>query len=717
MLYDLCSCSSDLFGKEDKDYRMMGPPVTPKLDIEAARAARNSVDLVLPSPKQEEWKRFKESRPGDFPFVQPRSSAMDVDIRSRDVDLRQPMLSPPGCGMGSMRRPYMPRIPKVMHRDEGKDLVIPRQLRLDQEEIVLRQAEEQVKLGTLSRAEHQDLKLKLKRLYILQKIQQDGPAEMDMNRPPHGRFNGPNTGYFDDRGNVQKRFWGPGPPRHGRNEERMGSPARFMEGANSPHHDTDERRSNRAPLMPTPHPENDFVEGPNMKPPQRPLNNGPGFEHDSEMGFRGGRPFPQTDRQMPLLPPPLPPLPGHAHQQPLLQSPSNNPQDPSREFSFTDKPWYNTDRHYVFEHDERWMMRVRQHFDNNKSTEVVIDGKSYRVTNNRPRVVHIGNEHIEVRLDLDARRVFVGQNISYLIGSPEIMETINGQRHQIHFRGPIKRLWIDGHQFELWLDAPPEKVTIANVEYSMQLNSMRGVVLVNDNVVCPLSEQPQIINLGNSKHEIHFNQPSKQILIDGKLCELNFTGKFPVVIMNGKAHGIRFDGGQREILVNGRPWTVSVDKPRKARLAGPRPYLIALGGPGHEVIIDDQWCVVKFNGPEVFFTIGYRKFRLQLKGSAPEVKILGEVITPEQAVKIYGPNPMQPMPPRQVLAPPHGMVEPGCNEPGFRPGGGPPFPQINDRFGPQGRPGFPSPHHDDSFQGRRNNSVPSLLGEFQQFLV
>ena len=43
---------SDLFGSEDKDYRRMGPPVTPKLDVQEARATENSMD-ILPSPKQE----------------------------------------------------------------------------------------------------------------------------------------------------------------------------------------------------------------------------------------------------------------------------------------------------------------------------------------------------------------------------------------------------------------------------------------------------------------------------------------------------------------------------------------------------------------------------------------------------------------------------------------------------------------------------------------
>lgn len=697
----------------------MGPPVTPKLDVQAARATRNSMD-ILPSPKQEEWKRFKESRPGDFPFAQPRE---DVDIRSRDVDLRQPLTSP-GCGMPSMRRPFMSRIPKITNREDGKDLVIPKQLRLDHAEIVLKQAEEQMKRGTLSHDAHRDLKMQLGRLYILQEIRQAGRdcrAEMDENRLPGDKFNRPRVGYFDGRGPGPKQFWGPGQARRGRMEETMGSPAHFPGGSNSPHYDTDERRPNRGPLMPTPRPENDFVEGQNMRPPQRLPNNGPRFEQDSSMGFRGDVRFPPKEKHnMPLLPPPLPPLHPHPRQNPLLPSPGNNHPEPPREFSFTDHPWYDTDRHYVFEHDKRWMMRMRQRSGNHKSYEVVIDGKSFEMMlNNRQRIIRIGNEPMEVRIDLHARRVFIGLNLCYWIGSPEITETINGQRHQIHFRGPIKRLWIDGHQYELWMDAPPEKIVIADVEYSMRIDSLRGVILVNDTVVCQLTEHPQNVKIGNNIHEIHFNQPSKQILIDGKLCELNFSGKFPVVIINGKAHGIRFDGGTREILVNGKPWTVAVDQPRKARLAGPRPYLIALGGPGHEVIIDDQWYVVKFNGPEVFFTLGYRKFRIQLKGSAPEVKILGEVISPEQAVEIYGPKPIQPMtlgpqpnPPRPLpLAPRHGMAEPGCNDAGFRPGGGPPFQQMNDRFGPPERPGFPSPHHDESFQGRRNNSVPSLLGE------
>ena len=136
-----------------------------------------------------------------------------------------------------MRRPFMSRIPKITNREDGKDLVKPKQLRLDHAEIVLKQAEEQVKRGTLSH---------------------DAPRSA----------------------------------RRRRMEEAMGSPAHFPGGSNSPHYDTDERRPNRGPLMPTPRPENDFVEGQNMRSPQRLPNNGPRFEQDSSMGFRGDVRFP-----------------------------------------------------------------------------------------------------------------------------------------------------------------------------------------------------------------------------------------------------------------------------------------------------------------------------------------------------------------------------------------------------------------------------------------
>ena len=662
----------------------MGPPVTPKLDMRAARATRESVDSVLPSPKQEEWARFKQSRPEDFPFAQPRASAMDIDIRCRDVDLRQPLMSPPG-NMHTRRGGYHP---KRLSHDGGNDLVIPKQLRLDHAENVLRQAEEKLKLGTLSREDHQDLKTQLDRLYILQKIDQDSlnrRAEMDENCPPGGN---PRGGFFDDR------FGG---PRRDRMDESVGSPERFSDRSNSPRYDTDERRQS---FVPRPRMESALADadGQDMRmsqAQQHQPNNGPGFIPAPQMGFR---PFPGPENHMPLQAQPLHPRfrPQHPG------TPYLNP-----EFSFTDHPWYDTDRHSVFEHDKRWMMRVRQRFGCRKSSEVVIDGKCFQmVMHNRPRNIRIGDAEVQVRVDMVARRVFVGPTLCYWMGTPEVTEPINGRPHRIHFRGPIKRLWIDGHQYELWTDAPPENVVIAGVEYSVRIDSKREEILVNDAVICKLTEHPQTVSIGSNKHEIHFNQPSKQILIDGKLCELNFSGKFPVAIINGKAHGIRFDGGPRDILINGKPWTVDVDKPRIARLAGPRPYLIALGGPGHEVIIDDQWHMVKFNGPEVFFTLGYRKFRVQLKGSAPEVKILGEVITPEQAIKIYGPKPTQPTAPRPM--------EPVVNNSGFRPGREPLPQQVNEGFGPSERRAFPLPQQrDESFQGRRNNSVPSLLGEYR----
>ena len=148
--------SRDLFGKEDKDYRRL-PPI-PKLNVSQQHNDDSGSDTML-SPRSAGWSKFKASRPENFPFTQPRSTAV-LQRQESTEQFSSPLQSPP-----TKYQSYRQRFQKhPVHDSEG---ISP-----DQAGDILKLAEEQLLNGRLTREQHRQLVHQLTELHKLQKLKQ-----------------------------------------------------------------------------------------------------------------------------------------------------------------------------------------------------------------------------------------------------------------------------------------------------------------------------------------------------------------------------------------------------------------------------------------------------------------------------------------------------------------------------------------------------------------
>ena len=302
------------------------------------------------------------------------------------------------------------------------------------------------------------------------------------------------------------------------------------------------------------------------------------------------------------------------------------------------RPVYDEDCFYMPDFDVRWRMRA-QAVDNAFNTyTVVIDGRQFEMNlNDRPRFIKCHTFSIKVALNGYNSYLVIDDFNCYRFGSLPSEIRLHGADHTVFVRGPQKKLWIDDNLFEINVDAPPEMVNVDGRRHEIQIDSGSNSFIVDGHRVCEYgSEGVQDVQLAFVLHRIQFSPPRKSILIDGQLCTLDMTGKYPVVWMNGRPRGIRFDGPPRYIYIDDLPYLVPMDWARKCRIDGPKPRLLAFGGPGHEVIIDDQWFEVKFGGAEKLMKFGGHMHKIQLRGDPPEVKILPEVLLKDQLGRNMG---------------------------------------------------------------------------------
>ena len=118
----------------------------------------------------------------------------------------------------------------------------------------------------------------------------------------------------------------------------------------------------------------------------------------------------------------------------------------------------------------------------------------------------------------------------------------------------------------------------------------------------------------------------KVVLETGHDPTMVFDEKYPFLARDGLKFGTEFGGGSSGVIeLNGTTWTLPLNKPR---LCGGGSLLLAFGGPGHEIIINDQWYNVPFGGEtkEVKTRDG-KKYRIRLPDDQPEVMVLGELRT------------------------------------------------------------------------------------------
>ena len=117
---------------------------------------------------------------------------------------------------------------------------------------------------------------------------------------------------------------------------------------------------------------------------------------------------------------------------------------------------------------------------------------------------------------------------------------------------------------------------------------------------------------------------------------MEYGGHYPVKVINGKPNGVMFVGKPKLIEIKSgmesKKWIMPMGK---ARACFGGKMLLAFGGPGHEVIIDDQWYNIPFNGKErPVVTSAWGILKVRLFGGTPPVKDLGEVKTPAEVALI-----------------------------------------------------------------------------------
>lgn len=265
--------------------------------------------------------------------------------------------------------------------------------------------------------------------------------------------------------------------------------------------------------------------------------------------------------------------------------------------------------------------------ENEVSGEVLIDHKPYEIVpNGKPRKIKLNGKMFEIHADPHERAIFVNNSLCYRFGEVSKDVQLDGQWHQLHYQGQLKSVWVDQQRYDVRVDAPPRRLVLDKEDHSLQIDGRDMMIFIDRIEQGIYGGPPRNIFVKNVCHEIRFDPPPRQILIDGKPCELKLNCRIPFVVIDGKPHGIRFDGPPREIIVDDTSYLVPVDKPIKIRL-GRRPHILAFGGPAHEVIIDGKWFEVRFDGPPVEVHLGNRSHSVMLKGASPNVKILGELPT------------------------------------------------------------------------------------------
>ena len=344
--------------------------------------------------------------------------------------------------------------------------------------------------------------------------------------------------------------------------------------------------------------------------------------------------------------------------------------------------------------DPRWVT-MRGMTSVEAQEEVVIDKRPYEIkVGGQPRKIRLGpGRSCHLYVDPVKRGVMIDGKLLYRFGEPVKDVNINGKMVKLFFHGLPRLFWIDGHQFQVRIDAPPKRILIDGAPYGFQIDGRDMMILVDRLEKGTYGGPPREIILNNKKHEIRFDPLPREILIDGQFCELKLDRRIPVVIYKGRPHGIRFDGPPRTVLIDDFPFSVPMDRAIKVKIKT-RPHFLAFGGPAHEIIIDGKWFEVKFDNIPREIVLGSNTHIVRLEGPCPTVKILDEVpIGYEEMMKM-------PLPPRERNFDPQGIDAsrgPGFPGPNRMPGPVRPMGPRSDGF--VQRP--MEPNHNGMMQGPR----------------
>ncbi|XP_064636010.1 uncharacterized protein LOC135493085 [Lineus longissimus] len=281
--------------------------------------------------------------------------------------------------------------------------------------------------------------------------------------------------------------------------------------------------------------------------------------------------------------------------------------------------------------------------------EVVIDQRQIGVKIGAPpRPIFINKKRHYVQVSKQMREVLIDDKPFYRIGDPPADCRLKGYRFKLYFHGPMRRLWIDRVQYDIRLDAPPQKIPIKGAIREIRANSFENVLFIDGISVGQLGQKPKSIKIALTKHELRFDPPPKEIVIDGQQCQLKLNYPVPVIMMRGRPHGMCFDGPPRELIIDDQSYMIGMHERKTIRI-GKRPHIVGFLGPGHELMIDDLTHEIQFTGEPRDITISNRIHTVSLIGPPPEVKILGSIPVDEKTGRLmFLPDLMADHPPISV---------------------------------------------------------------------
>lgn len=283
---------------------------------------------------------------------------------------------------------------------------------------------------------------------------------------------------------------------------------------------------------------------------------------------------------------------------------------------------------YFPERDERWRVRA-QKFLEPTTYELVINGRSFAMVLNgnsvATRLVRFLTHVFKVDFYPLTGEIYFDDVFRYCIGAPPSRFYIAGDVYVVFFQGPPTKMWFDGEEIALRIDAPPQVVFLGGRKAEIRLDSNLNTATINTTVFGPLfTDSSFIITLFGQRHEVTFCPPLRDLVVDGRVYTLDATGVYPVARLEGRTYGLRFKGPDRTVVINGKLFPVPTQGVRLTAICGSlKPVWLALGGPGHELIVDDKWYEVRFGSAPKSIIVGLRTFSVLLLGTPPEVEVLG----------------------------------------------------------------------------------------------
>ena len=148
--------------------------------------------------------------------------------------------------------------------------------------------------------------------------------------------------------------------------------------------------------------------------------------------------------------------------------------------------------------------------------EVILNNRTWCVpTTGRFRPVPLPIRYagrVKARVDLKRRELYLDGICFYRLGQPKRVINLHGMQLEVGVQGPIHCLWIDGHQFAVRQDAPPEPVLIAGRQHEIAINGLTKRLIIDGHDICPCNtSEPQHAWIAFEEHEFMFSPPPRQI--------------------------------------------------------------------------------------------------------------------------------------------------------------------------------------------------------------